>query len=59
VTYRLTNAARLDLLDIWNYIAENSEKAADRFIDLFVRHFELLGENPLIGRKREDCSDRS
>jgi len=32
--YRLTRRARRDILDIWQYIAQDNEAAADRFIDL-------------------------
>lgn len=46
MTYRLSGRARRDLLQIWNYIAEDNEPAADRFLDLLIRHFRLLGQNP-------------
>ncbi len=54
MAYRLTRRARLDVLDLWHYIAEDDERAADRFIDLLIRHFQLLGENPYSGRTREE-----
>jgi toxin ParE1/3/4 len=54
VIYRLSAQARQDLLHIWNYIAEDSEPAADRFIDLLIHHFELLGNNPHAGRRRDE-----
>jgi plasmid stabilization system protein ParE len=38
-TDRLTRHARRDLLEIWQHIAEDDELAADRFIDLLIRHF--------------------
>lgn len=53
-TYRLSQRARRDLVEIWNYIAEDNEAAADRFIDLLVTSFRLLGQNPRLGRSRED-----
>jgi len=52
--YRLTGQARQDLLGIWRYIARDNEPAADRFIDLLVRRFEMLGGNPYLGRSRDD-----
>ncbi|HSY98419.1 MAG TPA: type II toxin-antitoxin system RelE/ParE family toxin [Terriglobales bacterium] len=48
----MTGRARLDVLNIWQHIAEDNEPAADRFIDLVIRHFQLLGENPHAGRRR-------
>ncbi len=54
MTYRLTRRARRDLLHIWNYIAQDNESAADRFIDLMIHHFQLLGRNPHIGRHRNE-----
>ena len=53
-SYRLTRRARRDMLKIWEHIAEDSERAADRFIDLLIHHFELLGDNPRAGRRRDD-----
>jgi toxin ParE1/3/4 len=53
-TYRLARRARGDVLRIWLYIAEDNERAADRFIDLLTHHFELSGENPRAGRRRDE-----
>jgi toxin ParE1/3/4 len=53
-TYRLTRHARRDLLEIWQHIAEDDERAADRFIDLLIHHFQILGENPRAGRHRDE-----
>jgi toxin ParE1/3/4 len=55
--YRLTRRARTDVLQIWNYIAEDSEAAADRFVGLLIRHFELLGNNLYAGRARDELRD--
>ena len=38
------------MLEIWNYIAGDNERAADHFIDLLIHHFRLLGEVPYAGR---------
>ncbi len=54
MTYRLSGRARRDLLHIWRYISEDNESAADRFIDLLTQHFELLGKNPHVGRRRDE-----
>jgi toxin ParE1/3/4 len=53
-TYRLSQKARRDLVEIWSYIAPDSEEAADRFTDLVVGSFKLLGQNPYLGRSRDD-----
>lgn len=58
MTYRLTRRARQDVLDIWKYIADDDESAADWFVDLLTRHFALLGDNPHAGRKRDDLRPR-
>jgi plasmid stabilization system protein ParE len=52
--YRLTARTRRDVRRIWTYIAEDSEAAADRLVDLLVQHFRLLGDNPHIGRRRDE-----
>jgi len=52
--YRLSQRARRDLVEIWSYIAEDSEEAADRFTELVVGSFKLLGQNPYLGRSRDD-----
>jgi toxin ParE1/3/4 len=52
--YRVTRQARRDLLQIWNYIADDNEDAATRFLELLTQHFRLLGHNPYAGRQRDD-----
>lgn len=54
MAYRVTKRARRDVLQIWEYIAQDNEPAADRFVDLLTRNFRLLGEVPYAGRERED-----
>ncbi len=48
--------AELDLLEIWFFIAEDNENAADRFLDLLAQKCDLLAENPKIGRAREELA---
>ena len=50
----VTAQARLDLQEIWGYIAGDSNEAADRFIDEVTQALKLLGEHPLAGRSRSD-----
>jgi len=54
MAYRLTRKARSAVLDIWRYIANDNEAAADRFIDRLIQQFRLLGEMPHIGRQRDE-----
>jgi toxin ParE1/3/4 len=54
MVYRLTRRARQDVLNIWQYIAQDNEPAADRFIDLLARYFQMLGDNPHAGRPRDE-----
>jgi toxin ParE1/3/4 len=54
VNYYLSSRARRDILLLWNYIAEDNEQAADRFVDFLIQRFKLLGRNPHIGRRRDD-----
>ncbi len=53
-SYRLSERVLRDLEDIWSFIAEKNEAAADSFIDRIIQTFELLGNNPYAGRSRED-----
>ena len=52
--YRLTGAAHRDLVESWEYIANDSETAADRFIESLKERCELLGRNPRVGRLRAE-----
>jgi toxin ParE1/3/4 len=54
MAYRLTRRARKDILAIWRHIANDNERAADRFVDLLTHRFRLLGDNPYAGRIREE-----
>jgi toxin ParE1/3/4 len=54
MTYRVSGRARRDLIEIWRYIANDNESAADRFIDFITQRFKLLGENPYAGRSRDE-----
>ena len=44
--------AKADAIDIATYIADDSEDAAFRFLDAVEESYELLAENPNIGRGR-------
>lgn len=46
--------ARIDIAEIWQYIAEDSEVQADAFIDRFDGQFRLLALQPRLGRQRDE-----
>ena len=51
--YRLSALAEQDLDEIWSYVAEDaSSETADRLIDAIVERFDLLAEQPRMGRLR-------
>jgi toxin ParE1/3/4 len=53
--YRLSALAEQDLDEIWSYVAEDaSSETADRLIDAIVERFELLAEQPRMGRARPE-----
>lgn len=45
-----------DYLEIWLYIARDSPDAADRLVEQFDRHLDLLARTPLMGRSEEEFS---
>jgi toxin ParE1/3/4 len=52
--YLLTQRARRDILEIWQYIARDSEQNADNFLSELVERFSMLGNRPRAGRQRDD-----
>ena len=53
--YRLSALAERGLEEIWSYVAEDaSPTTADRLIDAIVERFELLAEQPRMGRLRPE-----
>jgi toxin ParE1/3/4 len=53
---RISPRASEDLLDIWSYIADDSEANADGFIDKIYETMELLARQPGLGRQRDDLA---
>jgi antitoxin ParD1/3/4/toxin ParE1/3/4 len=53
----LSPQARLDLIDIWSYIAEDDIDAADRVRDRLHEAILKIAEMPGIGHLREDLAD--
>jgi len=54
--YRVSDAARADLDDIWLYIAQDKPEAADRFIRAILSRFPTLASMPHVGRQREELA---
>jgi toxin ParE1/3/4 len=54
--YRVSDAARSDLDEIWFYVAKDNPDAADKLIRALVSRFATLASMPLIGRQREELS---
>jgi toxin ParE1/3/4 len=46
--------AQADLLEIWLYIADRDERAADRVLDEIERVWRLIATHPKMGRERPD-----
>jgi len=56
--YRLSALAEQDLQEIWSYVADDASPAtADRFIDAIFDRFELLDEQPRMGRSRPEFGE--
>lgn len=56
--YRLSTLAEQDLDEIWSYVAEDASPAtADRLIDAIIDRFELLAEQPRMGRLRPEFGE--
>ena len=53
--YRLSPLAERDLDEIWSYVAEDpTPTTADRLVDDIIRRFDLLAEQPGMGRARPE-----
>lgn len=52
--YHLTEEADNDLIELWLHLSQDDLDAADRLLAKFVKKFELLATQPLIGRLRPE-----
>ena len=50
--YEVAPAARLDLLEFWNRIAEDDLDRADRIVSEIEQAFALIGSHPRMGHPR-------
>ena len=46
--------ARIDIDEIWDFIAEGSQTQADTFIDRMISKFKLFSREPRLGPLRDD-----
>ena len=53
---RILPLAISDLMEIWSYIADDSETNADAFIDELYDTMSNLGHQPAMGREREELA---
>ena len=51
-----TGTARVDLLQIWTYIANDNFSAADRMLDRIDATCHLLAQQPLMGQSRPELA---
>lgn len=56
--YVLTPLAKADIFDIWSYIANDSEDAADRVERAIYAACAFVAEAPLRGHSRPDLTTR-
>ncbi|BAZ69611.1 MAG: type II toxin-antitoxin system RelE/ParE family toxin [Pelatocladus maniniholoensis HA4357-MV3] len=52
--YRLSQQAEQDLEDIWIYLAQQNQLAADKQIAQILDRFPMLAQFPDMGIKRDD-----
>jgi plasmid stabilization system protein ParE len=57
--YAVTPLAKADIFEIWSYIADDSEDAADRVEQAIYDAFALVADGPLRGHSRPDLTTRS
>ena len=46
----------IDLTSIYNFIADDSVKAADAWLKRIENTFDMLAQTPMVGRARDDLS---
>ncbi len=51
---RFSDQAQMDLQELWDYVAEYSDDAADQRIDRIIAVCQMFADNPELGRKREE-----
>ncbi|HEY2117993.1 MAG TPA: type II toxin-antitoxin system RelE/ParE family toxin [Candidatus Acidoferrum sp.] len=54
--FHISPRASEDLIEIWNYIADDSVASADAFIDKLYQTIQVLGRQPGSGRHRKELA---
>ena len=57
--YVLTPIAKAEIFEIWSYIAENNEAAADRVESAIYEPCAFIAEAPMRGHTRSDLTNRA
>jgi antitoxin ParD1/3/4 len=57
--YVLTPLAKADIFEIWSYIADDSEEAANRVEHAIYEACAFVAESPMRGHSRSDLTSRS
>lgn len=52
--FELTEPARKDLKEIWSHLVEFSHTSADKTLKDLAKKFDLLAENPKLGRAHDE-----
>ena len=55
--YRLARQAELDLEDIWAYLAQKDNVAADLMVAKILNKFPMLAQFPDMGYERNDLTE--
>lgn len=55
--YTRTVATKQDLAEIWDYIANDNQTAADKVLRALDKSCALLATNPEMGRMRQELAD--
>lgn len=48
--------AETDILEIWDYIADDSLAAADHWVNHLDEQFRVLATQPMMGRARDELA---
>jgi toxin ParE1/3/4 len=54
-----TNIALEDLRTVYDYVAQDSPKYADRLMDKIIERVDALEQHPMIGRKVPEFNDEN
>ena len=55
---RKSPRAEIDIASIWQFIADDSVRAADALLDRIEDAFDMLAQTPLAGRARNDLGSK-